>query len=344
MKVGVMEGIRQMSVRMMDVPEIGDDEILAKVYSCNICTTDWQTWAGLRGSQGRKFPWAPGHEHAGVVVAVGSKVRPEITIGTHVVFSYTGCGECHFCRKGFPSRCTAHRSEPVKEGVSGSFGMAQYLASKASAVYKVSEDLPFEEAGFLEPCATAIHGVRRLRVVRGDDVLVIGAGNLGLVNAQVARAFGGRVLVSEIAEERCDVARSLGFQVINPAKEDLVTKVNEITAGKGVDAIILAVGSTKANEQALQVIAPMGRILFFSAGYPAPELHVDPNWIHYREVELIGTFGADPRDFQLSAQFLSDRTVRVDKMLSYKVPIDEIQRAFELAATPGNYRVSLVMW
>jgi len=344
MKVGVMEGIRQMSVRMMDIPEPSEDEILAKIYTCNICTTDWQTWAGLRGSQGRKFPWAPGHEMAGEIVAVGSKVRPELTVGTHVAFSYGGCGECHFCRAGFPSRCTALRSEPVKGGVSGSFGMAQYLVAKASFVYKVAEDLPFAEAGFLEPCAPAVHGVRRLRVTPADDVLVIGAGNLGLINAQVARAFGGRVIVSEIAEERCEIARALGFQAINSAKEDLLVKVREFTNGKGVDAVILAVGATKANDQALQVVAPMGRILFFAAGYPAPELHVDPNWIHYREVELIGTFGADPRDFQLSAEFLSRRTVKVDKTLSYKVPIDEIQRAFELAATPGNYRVALIMW
>lgn len=347
MKVAVMEGIGKMVVREMDVPSVRPGHVLAKIYRCNICTTDWQTWAGLRKAQGRKFPWAPGHEMSGEIVEVGDAVRPDLKPGMHVGFGSQGsrgCGQCVFCRKGHPSRCINKPKEITRDGVTGSFGMAQYFLADASRVYRLASDLPFEEGGYLEPVATVVHGMKRLRVVPGEDVLVIGAGNLGLVNAQVARVYGGRVLVSEISDARCRVAESLGFPTVNPTKEGLKKKVLEFTDGKGMDAVILAVGSTEANQQGLEALGPMGRILLFAAGYPAPEIHVEPNLVHYREYEIIGTFGSDPADYEVAARLLSERKVRVDKMISYTVPIDDINRAFELAATPGNYRVSVAMW
>jgi len=343
-RTAVMEGIRNMAVREFDIPEPGEGEVLVKVYQCNVCTTDWQTWAGLRGSQGRKFPWAPGHEHAGEIVAIGPNVRSELKVGDRVAFGRTPCGQCHFCRKGLFSRCTERRGEPEKDGVTGSFCYAQYVLSDAFAIYKMAPDLPYEEAGYLEPLASAVHGQRRLRVTENEDVLIIGAGNLGLVHAQLARVFGGNVMVSEIQEQRIELAQSMGFATVNPAKEDVVEVTKKFTDGKGIDAVVLAVGATSANQQALEVIAPAGRVLFYAAGYPHPEIQVDPNTVHYREWELIGTMGCDPYDFQLAAELLSRRKVKVDQLVSQKVPLDEVQRAFELAATPGTYRVSVSMW
>ncbi len=343
-KTAVIEDVRKTSVRNFDMPEPGPDEVLVKIHACNICTTDWQTWAGLRASRKPQFPFAPGHEMAGEIVATGSAVRPDLKIGDHVAFGHMGCGECYFCRAGKMARCQHRIGRLILDGVPGSFGMGQYLVAKTSRVYKINPNLPYEEAGYLEPVATAIHGNRRLRVKPGEDVLVIGAGNLGLVNAQVARAFGARVMVSEILPERVELARALGFPTVNPAHEDIVKVTMDFTDGKGMDAVILAVGSTKANEQALSVIGLTGRVLFFAAGYPQPELRVDPNTIHYREWELIGAMSAAPEDFQLSAKYLSEGIVKTGNLISYKISLNDVQHAFELAATPGNYRVSVVMW
>lgn len=347
MKVAIMEDIKKMDVREMEVPEVGPGMVLAKIYQCNICTTDWQTWAGLRKSQGRNLPWAPGHEMAGEIVKLGKDARPDLKVGMHVGFiaqGSRGCGECYYCRTGHTSRCLNRPKEVEIGGVVGYFGMAQYVVVNSKRVFKLSDDLPYEEGGFLEPTSTAVHGIKRLGIRPGDNVLVIGAGNLGLVNAQIARVYGGNVLVSEINEERCKIAESLGLSTVNPAKEDIDKKVKKITDGRGMDAIILAVGNTQANDQAISMVATMGRILFFASGYPTPELHLDPNTIHYKEYELIGTYGGDFSDYVVAADLLSKRMVKVDKMISHKVSIDEIQKAFQLAATPGNYRVSVSMW
>jgi len=342
-KTVLITGTRQVEVKEFDMPEPGYGEAMVKIHTCNICTTDWQLWTGARAGRA-KLPTAQGHEMAGEIVALGPGVPADLQIGDHVAFGHEGCGQSYYCKIGKEARCQNRIGRLTLDGQSGSFGMSQYLTVKASRLYKMNPDLPYEEAGYLEPLATAIHGCRRLRIEPGEDLLVIGAGNLGLVNAQVARAFGARVLVSEIQDERVKLAQELGFDTVNPAKEDIVEFTKKWAGEKGMDSVILAVGATKANEQALQVIGLTGKVLFFAAGYPAPELKVDSNTIHYREWELIGTMSAAPEDFMLSAKFLNTGVVKVGKLISYRVPIDEAQRAFELAATPGNYRVALKMW
>ncbi len=342
-KTVLIEGIKQAGIKEFDMPDPGFGEALVKIHTCNICTTDWQLWTGARAGRA-KFPTAQGHEMAGEIVALGPGVRDELKVGDHVAFGHEGCGQCYYCRSGRPARCPNRVGRLTIGGQAGSFGMSQYLTAKASRLYKMNPELPYEEAGYLEPLATAIHGNRRLRIQPGEDLLVIGAGNLGLVNAQVARAFGARVLVSEIQDERVKLAQELGFDTVNPVKEDIVEFTKKWAGEKGMDSVILAVGATKANEQALQVIGMTGKVLFFAAGYPAPELKVDSNTIHYREYELIGTMSAAVEDFFLSAKFLNTGVVKVGKLVSHRVPIDEAQRAFELAATPGNYRVALKMW
>ena len=131
---------------------------------------------------------------------------------------------------------------------------------------------------------------------------------------------------------------------MNPAKDDIKARTNEFTRGRGVDNVIIAVGNTAAAAQAMELVRRDGRVLFFASGHPAPELNLNVNDIHYGGYELIGTGGANLVDFELSARFLSDGMVNVEKLVSHCVPLDEAQRAFELASTPGNYRVSLVMW
>jgi len=347
MKVMVMEDIGKVTIRKMDIPKPGPGQVLVRIHQCNICTTDWQTWKGLRKSMGRKFPWAPGHEMAGEIVELGEGVtNPALKIGTHVVFGgqgSRGCGECHFCRSGHPDRCINKPKEVEFGGVSGSFGFSQYAAYESGRLYPVDSSISYEEAGFVEPISTCIHGAKRIRIAPGDKVLVIGAGNLGLVNAQVAKVFGGDVIVSEISEERCRLAQSIGLKTVNPMKEDLNSAIKGFTKGIGVNVVILAVANTTVNDQALKVLAPRGRILFFASGHPVPELNVNANQIHYKEMELIGTYNSDPSDYQLAAEFLGSGVVKVGKIISQKIPMDDCQHAFELASTPGTYRVSITL-
>ena len=319
--------------------ELGAHEVLVHMQGQNLCTTDYQQWMGLREHQG--YPMAGGHEGAGVVVEVGSEVQ-NVKEGDYVACGYASCGVCQPCREGRTQECENHVHREVSDdGYIGQFGFAQYTVYDDNVLYKMNPELTPAEAGFLEPVATVVSGMRQLRVQPHETVVVVGAGTMGLANAQVAKAFGARVIVSELMENKIEAARKAGLEVIDSGKEDVVARVKELTDGKGADAVILAVSNKVVLDQAFDLIKELrGRILIFAAGYPAPQTTLDANPIHYRRIEIIGTFGANTCDFQEAANLLNTRAVDVRPMCEPKqYDLSEIQQAYEAASTPGMYRV-----
>ncbi|MDA9461438.1 alcohol dehydrogenase [Enterococcus mundtii 3F] len=332
-------------VAEMPMPELLDDEILVKQDACNICTTDYQQWQGLREHQG--YPMAGGHEGAGTIVAKGSKVGATFEVGDRVSVIYDYCGYCDECKHGEVTGCENIKQfgKNYSDEFYGIFGFANYFIRKAMSFVKMSPDLAPSEAAFVEPLSSVIQNMKKLRIKSGTDtVVVIGGGTMGLLNAETARAFGARVIVSELMEKKVEIAESMGFEVVNPKKEDPVQRVKELTNGKGADIVIVAVGLTIANNQALEMVKPKdGKISMYAAGYPAPEMDVDPNKVHYMRLELIGTYGSTLEDFYDAAQMLNTGRVDVSKLVETHIPLDDIQKAFETASTPGNYRVSVTL-
>lgn len=345
MKFAVLTKAKSAEIHEGQIPEIAENEVLVKQEACNICTTDYGQWLGLREHQ--PYPMAGGHEVSGIIIRKGSNVRSNLQIGDRVAVTYDYCGECDRCKSGMTGECEGAPNRmkvPNEDGYYGSFGFSNYCVRDAKTLIKMNPNLSPSEAGFLEPLATVVKGLRKLRLSPMERVVIIGAGTMGLVNAQAARAYGADVIVTEIMDKKIKAARSMGFNVIDVNVHDPVKKVKEMTDGKGVDAVIIAVGTTKANEQALEMVKELeGRILLFAAGYPTPKLNVDSNLIHYRKMELIGTYGADMRDFCKSAKLLNLGKVDVSPLIETSFTLDKIQEAYEVASTPGNYRVSVLL-
>lgn len=341
MRFGVLTEKMHAEVRERKLPEIGPDEVLVKQEACNICTTDYQQWMGLR--EGRGYPMASGHESSGVVVETGENVK-DLMPGDKVALAYVTCGICDGCKRGLG--CDNNEIGPKKmskDGYRGMFAYADYAVRPARALVKMNPELDASEAAFVEPLAAVVKGLKKLRVMSLENVVVVGAGTMGLLNAQAARALGCRVIVSELMDHKLKAAREMGFEVIDGKQEDPAETVKQLTGGKGADAVVLAVAATAVNEQSFELVKQLdGRVLFFGAAYPAPELNIDSNLIHYRRLELVGTFGADLQDFCVAADMLNQRKVRVNNLLERKrYSLDEIQEAFAEASIPGKFRVSV---
>ncbi len=342
-KFGYLEKAHVAKVGTRQLPdELGEHEVLVHMQGQNLCTTDYQQWMGLREHQG--YPMAGGHEGAGVVVEVGSAVR-SVKPGDYVAMAHDGfCGECAACRVGNIADCISPRpmSWRSEDGyVGGMFGFAQYKVTRERVLYKMNPELTPAEAGFLEPISTVVSGIKKLRLQPHETCLVVGAGTMGLANAQVARAYGARVFLSELMENKIEVARGAGFEVIDSGNEDPVARVKELTDGTGVDCVILAVSNKVVLDQAFDLIKPLdGRILIFAAGYPAPQTTLDANPIHYRRIEILGTFGSNLEDYADAAMLLNTRAIDMRPMCEPKqFDLEDIQDAFEEASTPGKYRV-----
>lgn len=342
-RFAVIEQERVVKVHERKIPELKADEVLIKNGACNICTTDYGQWTGAR--KNLKFPMAFGHEFSGTIVDMGSEVKG-FGIGEPVGIGYDNCGKCEFCKKGLTSECVTlgeGRNKLSPDGYHGGFGCSEYVVKPYRSLFKMDPSIDPSEAAFVEPVGTVCQGLRKLRVSAGEKVVVIGAGTMGILNALALKAEGCDVLITEMMEKKLKVARNLGLHAVDVSKEDSVEKVKEWTDGRGADAVILAVGATAANDQALEMVKHLhGRILLFAAGYPAPELHVDSNLIHYRKMELIGTFSADLCDFKKAAELISEKKIDLSKLVEAKYPLDQVQEAFEAAVVPGAYRVSVV--
>lgn len=321
------------------IPPLGPHDVLVKNIACNICTTDYGQWQGLREHQG--YPMVGGHEGCGVVEEIGSGVK-SCMVGDFVgINSYKGCGYCAHCRRGEVSQCENPPKLITEDGFLGEFGFSTHAIWDESAIIQMNSQLDPGCAGFLEPLATVVKGQKKLRIAAFENLVVIGGGTMGVLNALAARARGARVIISEMMPKKIKLAEKLGFEVIDPSQCDPAAKVHELTGNIGADCVIVAVGVTAANDQALEMVKKIdGRILQFAAGYPAPAIKIDSNVIHYRRLEIIGTYGADNEDFEDAAMMLNSGMIDVSGLVEPKrFPLTEMQDAFAAAATPGMYRV-----
>jgi len=343
-RFGVIVSDRVAEVHEHDIQTVGYNEVLIENKSCNLCTTDYQQWLGLRPHQ--PTPMAFGHENAGVAIEVGDEVE-NVKVGDHVVLVPRGCMECPACRQGRNAHCTSPprllRGIADSYGYFGGYGCATYQIGKSKHVFTVAKDLEFEYAGFAEPVATVVYGMKKLRVNPGEKLLVIGAGTMGILNAQAARCFGADVSISDISEKKLKTAKGLGIDILNAGDPDYFDQIKDTTDGAGFNAVVIAVGATQAYSDAFQAVALEGRLLIFAAGYPPPEWNIDPNIVHYKLWEVIGTYGCGPSEIQTAVDLLSKRAIDVSPLVEDRMPLEDIQLAFEKASTPNNFRVSVMI-
>lgn len=329
-------------VHEMELPEIGNNQVLLKQLACNICTADYTQWMGLREHNG--YPVSGGHEASAIVIKKGRDVI-DLEVGDFVAIANNYCGKCEFCRSGRESECKIRGSYDIHGNYKGRMGFANYFVRPSTSVIKMNKDLSPSEAAFLEPVATVVKGIHKLRLKPFEKVVVIGAGTMGMINAMVARAYGAEVIVSELMENKLETAKKAGFITIDSSKVDPVEKVMEITDKNGVDCVIVAVGNTNANIQATNMLKKMdGRILMFAASYPPPQIGITANDIHYRRMEIIGTYLADLKDFLEASKLLNTKKINVKSLIEKnKYYLDDINEAFKEASTPGKYRVSVIL-
>lgn len=340
MRAIVFIGPEKLEIRELDIPKPGPGEALIRVKTCNICTTEQGQYLGKRPLN---YPYIGGHEFGGIVEELGPDTGEDIAVGDHVACGYTFCGQCWYCRRGIYTNCpTLYKTDIRYDGYYGMFGLADYLVMPVKTIYSFSKSIPFADIGFEEPLGTVIHGQKRLGIQPGDTVAVFGAGTMGMLNMMMARNHGAKTVIIDIKQERLEKAKGMGCDfVINSKEEDIEDSINSLTESRGVDHVIVAVGNTIANNQALKIVRHKGNVLFFAAGYPKPEITVDPNNIHYTEVALIGTYGGDPDDFRAACELINSKKIDVKALLDEKYTVEEAEQAFKRATSGSAYRVTI---
>ncbi len=334
MKAAVLHGPGDLRIDERPVPAIAADEMLLRVAACAICGSDLRTFRF--GASNITGPITIGHELAGTIAEAGSAVTG-FRLGERVaVAPAVPCGECPYCRRGEQTMCDRLRSIGYQfEG-----GFAEYMVIPASAIRAgcvnvIPENLSFEEAAIAEPLACAVNGQELLGVGMGDTVVILGAGPLGCMHADLAKIRGAaKVMLVDVQPGRLELARAFPADaVIDGAREDVRARVFEETGQAGASVVIVAAASGKAQEQALTLAAKHGRISLFG-GLPKsePTISFNANLVHYRELFVMGAYGSKPRHNRMALDLLAAGRIHARALIGVVLPLERLRDGFDAVA------------
>jgi len=313
------------------------DEVLIRIAACGICPSDLRAYTGVR-PMGRGEPYTPGHEWAGEVIAVGDATQG-FAVGDRVVPSWrVVCGVCHYCVRGIYNYC-----ENLRRGVVRG-GFAEYGAATVQSLLRIPDAVSYAEACFCEPLACCINGNRYSQIPLGANVVVIGAGPIGLMHLQLAKLAGARVIVSDLSAVRLESAEELGADaVIDASAENVVQRVKDLTDGYGADAVMVAVGASKALAQALEMAGLCATVNYFAGTYPPTTIPLDPNLIHYKQIRLTGSHDYSPLDFENALRLIAQGSVRVAPLISHDLPLERVKEGFDVVRAQAGLKVIIHM-
>jgi L-iditol 2-dehydrogenase len=348
MRAAVYHGINDMRVETVAVPRIGAGELLIKIATCGVCGTDLKKIHMGSHTAPRIF----GHEMAGTVVQVGAGVK-DFAVGDRVMsFHHVPCGECYYCRKQTPAQCPLYKKTGATAGFEPSGGgFAEYIrvmdfVVANRGVVHVPDDVPFEQAAFIEPLNTVLKGNKLLNIAPDDTVLVIGQGPIGLMHAALAQRAGARVLTSDLFAERHAIAARFGLsQPIHAATENVVERVLAGTEGRGADAVILAVGGNALIRTAMDAVRPGGKVMLFAQTQHG-EATIDPAAVCVDEKTLLGSYSSSfPILDEVTDLIFSGYRKGFDltQLISHRYPLEEAVAAIDIAShpQPGSMKIMI---
>jgi L-iditol 2-dehydrogenase len=345
MKAAVYHGTNDLRVEEIPVPDIGAGEILVKVEVCGVCPTDIKKiHKGLLPG-----PRVFGHEIAGVVARVGSGVSRFQEGQRVVVHHHAPCGTCFYCLQHEYAQCAFFKKNGTTAGFEPSGGgMAEYLRAMDFIVERGTIPVPngvlAEEAAFVEPVNTCLKAVKRAAIAKGQAVLVVGQGPIGLLLMQLARWAGAEVMVSDTMPDRLDMAERLGAtQVFDPTKDDVVKEVRAAVGGRGVDCAILAAVGQAPFTQAVDATRPGGKVMVFSTTAPGETAVVDLGVLCPLEKEILTSYSSSQDVQDLAAQLVFRREIKVRELITHRFPLDEAKAAIDLASKPAPGVLKVVM-
>jgi L-iditol 2-dehydrogenase len=338
MRAAVYRGVNDVRVETVPVPRIGPGEVLLRVATCGICGTDLKKIHSGSHSAPRIF----GHETAGVVAAVGEGVHG-FNVGDHaMVFHHVPCGDCYYCRKKTFAQCSDYKNVGCTAGFEPSGGgFAEYVRVMdwivRRGLVKIPNEVPFEQAAFIEPLNTTYKGVRSLHLEPDETVLVIGQGPIGILLATLAKRTGAKVVTSDLYPRRHSVARTYGLEhPIDASTEDVVQRIREESEGRGADAVLLAVGGNTLIRTAIEAARPGGRIMLFAQTQHG-DATFDPAVVCMDEKTLMGSYSSSAEIQDEGVRMVLDGYTQgydLTRLISHRFPLSRATEAITFASEP----------
>jgi (R,R)-butanediol dehydrogenase/meso-butanediol dehydrogenase/diacetyl reductase len=328
MRAGLYLSEKKVSVGELEKPSLSKNQALIKVSYAGICGTDMMIYSGKHPRA--KAPLAMGHEFSGVIEEIIGESG--FTVGERVVVEPTiSCGQCKACVSGQTHVCKQLRLI----GIDLHGGFAEYVAVPLDRLHLIPDELPEAMAALAEPLAVAVHTVRKSNLKVGDDVVILGAGPIGLLIGLIAkRAGANQVIVSDISPYRIAKAQELGFIAMDARKGRVIEETMDLTNGDGADIVFEVAGSQETAEHMVDLAKIQGQIVVVSIFKTPPVVNLAK--MHFREISLMTTRCYSGEDFKTAIQMMAKEEIDVTSIISHQLLLDEIEKGFSLMAKPDE--------
>ena len=317
MKAAVLRGKKDIRVENIDVPELNANHVLVKVKAVGICGSDVHAFTHLTFPPGTIM----GHEFTGVIAKIGPGTA-KWKIGDRVAVRPCGvCGECFWCKNGQISLCPTHMQTTLGLKTPGAY--AEYVSVPEYQLYSLPENVTYEQAAQLEPVTVCLHTMDMAEIRIGENVLIYGAGPLGLLIFQLAKMAGANeIYVVEKSKFRREKALELGAEYVFPPEEFTRSKVIDSLPRKGVDKVFECAGVQSTIQESFEMVRKGGRIVLLGIN-PEPIQLDHFKWI-VKGVEARASIGYFEGDFRRALDLVANRKINVDMLVSDIIALDDI--------------------
>ena len=344
MQAAVYKGKEQLIVENVADPTLDDGEVLLKIHACSVCGTDLRTYR--HGDKKIIPPRILGHEFCATVVESRAP-DANVAVGDRVVmYIVIVDGQDRYVEMGRENLSTSRTTMSYHhDGAFAPFMKVPALAVRNGNLFKVTSDIPNDQMSLAEPLGCCMNAHSRLGIGLKDTVAVIGAGPIGIMHASLARLQGAqKVIVLDNNPARLEMAKGFDIDGVALVKSDgsHCDEVREMTDGYGADVVIAAVSAAAAQNDALDIAGKAARVNFF-AGLPKsnPIAPLDVNQIHYKELEVSGSYSEKKSDFQAAFALLHSGRFPADKIITHHLPLERVTEAFPLMESGEALKVCI---
>ncbi len=340
MKVAKLYNFNDIRIEDIPIPSPGPNEALLKTKACGICSGDVMPWYIEK-----KAPLVPGHEPSGIIVEIGNKVNSFKPGDRVFVHHHAPCFNCKYCKKGDYVQCDTWKNSKIIPG-----GISEYILipeiNLENDTLNLPETVNFEDGTLIEPTACVVKSLKRAGIRRGDTILIIGLGVMGMIHILLAKKYGAeKIIGADMVPYRLNKAKELGADItIDVSNSNLLKELSSVTDGLMVDIVIVGPNSVNAMQQGILCVGAGGKVVFFTPAKPDETLTINPNELYFKDINIITSYSCGPSDTADALELIAEGVVNAQKLITHRFKIEETKEAFRLTAEAKNSLKSIIIF